>query len=98
MKVKIKVRVETEQEIEIEFPYYYVHYLDNCTIYGKIEEDFTYTIDVNENYSQYELEKEYTDLEALQSYLEPEHKSSAEQWSDAFNQFSEFYRNNFIIF
>ena len=98
MKKKIKVRVEIEQEIDIEFPYYYVHYLDSCTSYGKIEEDITRTIDIRDDYSQFELECEKTCLESLQSYLSPEHKSSVEQWNTAMYEFSEFYRDNFIIF
>lgn len=95
MKKKIKVRVEVEQEIDIEFPYYYVHYLDSCSIYGKIDEVFTYTIDITDNYSEFELAKEYTDLESLQSYLSPEHKSSKETWDDALADFNEFFKHNF---
>lgn len=95
MKKKIKVSVQVEQEIDIEFPYYYVHYLDTCTIYGKIDEVFTYTIDISDNYSQFELSKEYTVLESLQSYLSPEHKSSKEIWDEALSYFNEFYKHNF---
>ena len=95
MKKKIKVNVHDEQEIDIEFPYYYVHYLDSCTIYGKIEEDFAYTIDITDNYSEFELSKEYTDLESLQSYLGHEHKSSKETWDSVLACFNEFFKHNF---
>jgi hypothetical protein len=95
MKKKIKVNVQVEQEIEIEFPYYYVHHLDSCSIYGKIEEVFTYTIEIRQNYCEFKLEKEYTNLESLQSYLSPEYKSSKETWDDVLVDFNEFYYHNF---
>jgi hypothetical protein len=94
MKIEITTTKIVKETIDVEFPYYYKHdlmsdYGENV-IYGKITEDYAYTIQEIENYDgklAFELEKDTWDG----SYFKEEYKSTKEEYEDAKRRALEFF-------
>lgn len=41
---KLRVKKEIIEDVDIELPFYYVHYVDDGVIYGKVEECCSFTV------------------------------------------------------
>lgn len=96
MKIEIIETVEKTKIIDADLPYYYRHLLDNCTIYGKIEETKRTTIDVYDSEQKFEMEVKYhysIKNSGLSSYFAEEHKSSEKEYIEAREKAKKFLEN-----
>lgn len=88
MIIKIQESVKIEKEINVEFPIYRKHWLENSTIYMKIEsEEKEISIHIYDDKQTIELEIETPSFWGTEDYLlgKGEHKSSKEEFEKAVN-------------
>lgn len=86
MIIKIQESVKIEKEVDIEFPIYRKHWLDNSTIFMKVEsEQKEISIHVYDDGQKIELEIERPSFWGTEDYLlgKGEHKSSKEDFGKA---------------
>jgi hypothetical protein len=67
--MKLKVQKQVTEEVEVELPFYYVHYLDRSTIYGRVGEDHCLTVHENDSDFGFEIEKEWVHPNTYTCYL-----------------------------
>ena len=56
-KIRITKIKRITENVEVDLPYYYVHHLDNETIFGMIDSKITIAICENDDQDKYEIEK-----------------------------------------
>jgi hypothetical protein len=86
MIIKIQESVKIEKEVNVEFPIYRKHWLDNSTIFMKVEsEEKEICIHVYDDEQKIELEIETPSFWGTEDYLlgKGEHKSSKEEFEKA---------------
>lgn len=88
MIIKIQESVKVEKEVNVEFPIYRKHWLENSTIFMKLESDKKeISIHVYDDEQKIELEIEVPSFWGTEDYLlgKGEHKSSKEDFEKALN-------------
>jgi hypothetical protein len=55
--MKLKVQKQGTEEVEVELPFYYAHYLDHSTSYGRVSEDRYLTVHENDEDLGFEIEE-----------------------------------------
>lgn len=68
--MKLKVQKRVTEEVEVELPFYYVHYLDNSTIYGRVSTDRCLTVHEKDSGRCFEIEEEHEHPNRSSCYLE----------------------------
>lgn len=92
MKIKIEENVKTQKEVEVEFPIYRKHWLDNSTIYMKVEsQEKQINIHIYDDEKKIELEIKKPSFWGGEDYLlgKGEYKSSEEDFKKAANTLNE---------
>ena len=92
MKITIEENVKTKKEVEVQFPIYRKHWLDNSTIYTKVEsEKKQVNIHLYDSGSKAELEMEVPSFWGSKDYLlgKGEYKSSKEEFDSAVTKLKE---------
>ncbi len=70
MKIKIEQNIKTQKEVEIDFPIYRKHWLDNSTIYMKVEnEEKQVNIHIYDDEKKIEFEIEKPSFWGSEDYL-----------------------------
>ncbi len=93
--MEVKVKKEISETVVIETPYYYKHDLDDCVIYGKIEETKTISIEIPQHFKdsrEYTMEIDVSNVDG--SYLADKYKSDKEEFEKASDKFKEWIDRN----
>jgi len=86
MKITIEENVKTKKEVDVQFPIYRKHWLDNSTIYMKVEsEKRQVNIHLYDDETKVELEIDEPSFWGSRDYLlgEGEHKSNKIEFDNA---------------
>jgi hypothetical protein len=89
MKITIEQTVKNKIEVDINFPIYRKHWLDNSTIYMKVESiDRQVNIHLYDDENKVELEIDKPSFWGSRDYLlgEGEHKSNKDEFNRAVNK------------
>ncbi len=89
MKITIEQTVKNKVEVDVNFPIYRKHWLDNSTVYMKVESlDRQVNIHLYDDESKVELEIDKPSFWGSRDYLlgEGEHKSNKDEFDDAVNK------------
>lgn len=89
MKITIEQTVKNKIEVDVNFPIYRKHWLDNSTIYMKVESiDRQINIHLYDDENKVELEIDKPSFWGSRDYLlgEGEHKSNKYEFNKAVNQ------------
>lgn len=89
MKITIEENVKTKKEVEVNFPIYRKHWLDNSTIYMKVESiDRQVNIHIYDSEMQAEIEIDQPSFWGSRDYLlgEGEHKSNKDEFDNALKE------------
>lgn len=100
MLIEIEKTIKVVESIEVIFPYYFVQYLDYCTIYGRLSETHVTTITISDDDSKFEIEHDSFDTiktSGYSSYLKQEYKSSAYVYRSAEEELLSFIKNQMKI-
>lgn len=77
----LKFEKKVVEEVEVELPFYFIHDLDTCIVYGRVDE--TGCIQVTKNKNGFEVECEKTTPNHWTCYLKPGYSSNKGEFNEA---------------